>query len=86
MMHFPWAKVASIPEVVNSPQLNEREFFIEAADHDSGRSFKYPGAPFKMSQSPLRPNTIVPIAGEYNHEFYHLKLGLTEIEIAGLAK
>ena len=86
MMHFPWAKVASIPEVVNSPQLNEREFFIEAADHDSGRSFKYPGAPFKMSQSPLRPNTIVPVAGEYNHEFYHLKLGLTEIEIAGLAR
>jgi crotonobetainyl-CoA:carnitine CoA-transferase CaiB-like acyl-CoA transferase len=86
MMHFPWAKVASIPEVVNSPQLNEREFFIEAADHDSSRSFKYPGAPFKMSQSPLRPNTIVPVAGEYNHEFYHLKLGLTEIEIAGLAR
>ena len=46
LMHFPWAKVASIPDVVNSPQLNERGFFIEAADPDSGRSFKYPGSAF----------------------------------------
>jgi benzylsuccinate CoA-transferase BbsE subunit len=27
LMHFPWAKVASLPEVLNSPQLAARDFF-----------------------------------------------------------
>jgi benzylsuccinate CoA-transferase BbsE subunit len=84
LMHFPWAKVASIPEVVASPQLNKRGFFIEATDPDSGKSFKFPGAPFKMSQSPLLVDPAIPVTGEYNFEFYHLKLGLTETEIAAL--
>jgi crotonobetainyl-CoA:carnitine CoA-transferase CaiB-like acyl-CoA transferase len=86
LMHFPWAKVASIPEVVNNPQLNDRGFFIEAIDPDSGKTFKFPGAPFKMSQSPLKINPTVPFAGEYNHDFYRHQLGLTEAEIAILIR
>jgi benzylsuccinate CoA-transferase BbsE subunit len=86
LMHFPWAKVASIPEVVSSPQLNERGFFIESIDPDSGKSFKYPGAPYKMSRSPLLINPAVPAAGEYNREFYRHTLELTEAEIATLAR
>jgi crotonobetainyl-CoA:carnitine CoA-transferase CaiB-like acyl-CoA transferase len=86
LMHFPWARVASIPEVVNSPQLNERGFFIEATDPDSGRSFKFPGAPFKMSQSPLQTNPSIPHTGEYNLEYYQRKIGLTATEIANLTR
>ena len=28
LMHFPWAKVTSIPELLESPQLKERGFFV----------------------------------------------------------
>lgn len=85
LMHFPWAKVATISDVVNNPQLNERGFLVDAIDADSGKKFKFPGAPYKMSQSPLRINPGIPAAGEFNREFYHLRLGLTEVEIAALA-
>ena len=86
LMHFPWAKVSSIQDVINNPQLNEREFFIQAIDTATEKSFKFPGAPFQMSQSPLQINPDIPSAGEYNHEFYSTKLGLTEKEIANLIR
>ena len=85
LMHFPWAEVASIPEVVDSPQLNARGFFVEATDSASGKAFKFPGAPFKMSQSPLSTDPEIAAAGEYNSEYYHHKLGLTQTEIDSLA-
>ena len=86
LLRFPWAKVASIPEVINNPQLNDRGFFIDAIDPDSGKTFKFPGAPFKMSESPLKINPPVPFAGEYNLDFYRHQLGLTEAEIAILIR
>lgn len=86
LMHFPWAQVASVSEVVNNPQLNERRFFVETTDADSGNSFKYPGAPFKMSRSPWKVNPNIPLAGEFNHEIYYNELELTEIEIENLTR
>jgi benzylsuccinate CoA-transferase BbsE subunit len=86
LMHFPWAKVSSIQDVVNNPQLNDRGFFTEATDAATGKTYKFPGAPFQMSQSPLTINPHIPSAGEYNHEFYSNKLGLTEKEIANLSR
>jgi crotonobetainyl-CoA:carnitine CoA-transferase CaiB-like acyl-CoA transferase len=84
LMRFPWAKVASIPEVVQSPQLNAREYFIEARDPQSGRGYKFPGAPVKMSGSPWRVNSQVPRLGEYNEEIYQRRLGLTPAEMKRL--
>ncbi len=85
LMHFPWAKVASISDVVNNPQLNARAFLVEATDAESGKKFKFPGAPYKMSQSPLLIKPDIPAAGEFNRAFNHLRLGLTEEAIAALA-
>jgi crotonobetainyl-CoA:carnitine CoA-transferase CaiB-like acyl-CoA transferase len=52
LMHFPWAKVDSIPDVVNNLQLNKREFFVPVTDKESGKAYQFPGAPLKMSQTP----------------------------------
>jgi crotonobetainyl-CoA:carnitine CoA-transferase CaiB-like acyl-CoA transferase len=86
LMHFPWAKVASIPEVVDNPQLNERGFFVEVKDAGSGKHYKFPGAPVKMSQSPWQVNPQVSQAGEYNYEIYHNRLGISETEIKQLRR
>jgi crotonobetainyl-CoA:carnitine CoA-transferase CaiB-like acyl-CoA transferase len=86
LMHFPWAKVASISEVVDNPQLNERGFFTEVMDAGSGKSHKFPGPPVKMSQSPWQVNPQVPQASEYNYEVFHNRLGISEAEIEHLRR
>jgi crotonobetainyl-CoA:carnitine CoA-transferase CaiB-like acyl-CoA transferase len=84
LMHFPWASVASIPELLNNPQLAERGFLVEAVDKTTGRSFKFPGTPVKMGRSPWQAGTGIPGAGKYNREVYQNRLGLTETEISDL--
>jgi len=86
LMRFPWAEVTSIPRLVASPQLKERNFFIEANDPDSGKKYKYPGAPCKLSRSPWQTSTHAPKPGEHNREVYHGELGLSETEIEALVK
>ena len=85
LMHFPWAEVASISGLVNSPQLKERGFWVEAEHPESGKRYKFPGAPCKLSCSPWRVGSKVPKVGEHNKELYQ-KLGLTEEEIKDLIK
>lgn len=82
LMRFPWAKVTTIPELVNSPQLAERNFFIDKESPD-GRKYKYPGAPIKLSRAPWRAGGHVPGKGEHNNEIYR-EIGLSAVEIKAL--
>ena len=84
LMHFPWAKITSIPELLDSPQLKERGFFIEVEDPQSGRKYKTPGATCKLSHSPWQVRGRVPNIGEHNMKIYHGELGLSEDEIEAL--
>ena len=82
-MHFPWGKVNTIPQVVEDIQLNARGYFV--AVKEGGKEYKFPGAPVKMSASPWQVNTKLPTAGEYNHEIFHNRLGLSQAEMDRLA-
>jgi benzylsuccinate CoA-transferase BbsE subunit len=84
LMHFPWATVDTIPDLVNNPHLDDRGFFVEALDGDSGRSYKFPGAPVKMSAIPWIVNPEVPVFSDYNYRIYHEELGLSQAEMARL--
>ncbi|MBN1188746.1 MAG: CoA transferase [Dehalococcoidales bacterium] len=86
LMHFPWARIASMADVLENPQLNARGFFIRARDEDTGRQYKHPGAPFIMSRSPLRISPSIPAAGEYTGELLHNGLGLPAAEMEELAR
>ncbi len=82
LMHFPWARVASVSELMESPQLAERDYF-----HDieyRGRKYKSPGVPVKMDHSPWRTGGRVPEAGEHNLAIYRDELGLSDGEIEAL--
>ena len=85
-MRFPWAEVASIPGLVNSPQLKERGFWVEVEHPESGKRYRFPGAPAKLSHSPWQVGSRVPKLGEHNIGIYHGELGLSESEIEGLVK
>jgi crotonobetainyl-CoA:carnitine CoA-transferase CaiB-like acyl-CoA transferase len=56
-------------DVLADPQLAEREFMVEI-DHPSTDRIKYPGAPFKMSETPWRVTRRAPMLGEHNDEVY----------------
>jgi crotonobetainyl-CoA:carnitine CoA-transferase CaiB-like acyl-CoA transferase len=86
LMRFPWAEVASIPEVLENPQLNDRGYFVEAVDPGTGKRYKFPGAPVKMSGSPWKVHTRFPQAGDFNEEIYRVRLGLSGAEMESLAR
>jgi crotonobetainyl-CoA:carnitine CoA-transferase CaiB-like acyl-CoA transferase len=85
LMRFPWAEVVSIPGLIASPQLRERDFWVEVEHPQTGKKYKFPGAPCKLSRSPWRVGNHVPKVGEHNKEVYQ-KLGLSEEEIKALIK
>jgi len=86
LMRFPWAEVTSIPGLVDSPQLRERGFFVEVEHPQSGKKYKFPGAPCKLSRSSWRVGSRVPSIGEHNLDIYHRELGLSEDEIETLVQ
>jgi crotonobetainyl-CoA:carnitine CoA-transferase CaiB-like acyl-CoA transferase len=84
-MRFPWAEVASIPKLLTSPQLRERDFWVEVEHPQSGKKYKFPAAPVKLSRSLWRVGTRTPQASEQSKEIYQ-GLGLSEEEIKNLIK
>ena len=86
LMHFPWAEVTSVPRLIDSPQLKERNFFIEMEYPESGKKYKIPGAPCKLSRSPWQVGSRLPGLGEDNMKVYHEEMGLSAGEIEALIK
>lgn len=86
LMRFPWAEVTSVPGLLNSPHLVERNYFTELECSETGRKYKSPGAPLKMSRTPWQIGGRVPRAGEHNLDIYHGELGLSEQEIDALTR
>jgi len=86
LMRFPWAEVTSIPKLVGSPQLKERDFWVEVEHSETGRKYKFPGAPCKLSRSLWQVGSHLPNTGEHNKEIYHGELGLSGGEIEALVR
>ncbi len=86
LMRFPWAEVTTIPELVCSPQMAERGFFVEIGYQDSDKKYKSPGALCQSSRSPWQVQRRVPALGEHNLEIYHQELGLSVEEVDNLMK
>ena len=79
--HHPFGPAATPVEVLANPQLQAREFFIEADQPDLGGDLIYPGAPYVLPDSPWRLKTAAPRIGQHNAEVYGDDLGLSKHEI-----
>ncbi len=55
LMRFPWAEVASIPELLASPQLKERGFWVEIEHPQTGKKFRFPAPVFGCLASHTHP-------------------------------
>jgi crotonobetainyl-CoA:carnitine CoA-transferase CaiB-like acyl-CoA transferase len=67
-MQFPWAPVASLPDVLRSPQLKARRFFVRAARSRGDSPIWIPGPPYRFSgYSPPRPKP-APFRGPHTRQ------------------
>jgi crotonobetainyl-CoA:carnitine CoA-transferase CaiB-like acyl-CoA transferase len=67
-LRAPVAYVHTLEDLLESPQLTERDYFQEVEHPVAGR-LTYPGPPFRMSETPWRPGR-APLLGEHNDEVY----------------
>ncbi|MFJ9623271.1 CaiB/BaiF CoA transferase family protein [Streptomyces sp. NPDC101181] len=80
---IPYAKVASVAEVVRSPQIAAREMIVESV-HPRLGTIRMPGNPIKMEKTPPMVRKAPPSVGEDNSHVYGHVLGLSTEEIARL--
>lgn len=79
-----WAPVFSPREIVDSKHLAARDYWIRVVHEDIGESFIYPGAPFKLSETPWKQRGRAPHVGEHNVQIYGSLLGVDEVELRRL--
>ena len=80
---IPFAMVLGIDELMPDPQYKARGFFQEI-DHPVAGRLHYPGAPFRMSQTPQRIAQPAPLLGQHNEEVYKRWLGLSHNDLTKL--
>jgi formyl-CoA transferase len=69
--------VQSPQQVVDSPHLAERRYFVDL-DHPEVGTLKYPGPGFLFDgDNPMQTTRASPQLGEHNAEFYGKQLGLS---------
>ena len=84
IMRFPWAPVHSPGSVLESPQLAERNFFVETSDPEAC-PLRGPGVPYQCSRGGSLRMKPAPLPGEHNTLVYGKELGLSEAEIKRLS-
>lgn len=78
-----FAPVRNIAEVANDSHFAERGYFVEKERARTG-VLKYPGAPYKLSQTPWDLKRPAPLLGEHNEEIYCGRLGYSREDLARL--
>ena len=74
----------TIEDLVESRQLQARDFWLEVYHPEFEASLSYPGSFIKLSETPIQTNRRAPLIGEHNEEIYVGELGLTRKHLAQL--
>lgn len=80
---IPITPVNTSHDIANDPHLKARGYWVEVPQPSIG-TFRYPGAPYRLSRSPWRIRRPAPTLGEHNEEIYCGQLGLRVEELASL--
>lgn len=82
---IPFALLPTTREIMEFPQHKERGFFVDV-DHPATGKVTYPGAPFKMSETPQQISCHAPLLGEHNEEVYCKELGYSRNDLVRLSE
>lgn len=85
-MRFPWAPVSRPKDILNSPQLQAREFFSPMEHTESGGIPICLGMPYRFDGFASGRMRRAPLLGEDNKRIYCDELGLSEEEIERLSQ
>jgi crotonobetainyl-CoA:carnitine CoA-transferase CaiB-like acyl-CoA transferase len=80
---IPFGPVATMSDLIASPQLRSREMFVDI-EHPELGVLKLLGSPIKLSETPASIRLAPPRAGADNEAVYRGLLGLTADELAEL--
>jgi crotonobetainyl-CoA:carnitine CoA-transferase CaiB-like acyl-CoA transferase len=76
--------VNTAEDIAKDPHLADRCFFVDVQHPDLGAALKYPGPPYRLSETPWEAGRRAPLLGEDNGQVYGLELGLSATEIQAL--
>ncbi len=80
-----FAPVRDVAEVAADPHFEVRGYFVEMDRRHTG-TLKYPGAPYRLSETPWRFKAPAPTLGEHNEEIYCGRLGYSKEELVQLRR
>ena len=75
--------VQTVPELVECPHLESREFYREVEHPVMGR-IKVPAVLFNYSETPYESTYPAPLLGQHNQAVYGEELGLSNEDIQAL--
>lgn len=82
LWRVPCGSVLTVGELFDDPQYEARQFFVDVEDPITGCQ-TYPGAPFRMSETPWRCGR-APFLGEHNSVILCERLGYTKQDLIRL--
>jgi crotonobetainyl-CoA:carnitine CoA-transferase CaiB-like acyl-CoA transferase len=73
--------VSTVEDLLENPQLEALDYFVDVEHDELGASLKYPGAPYNLSETPWRIIRRAPLIGEHNEEIYEKELGFSREDL-----
>lgn len=74
--------VNNAKDILNDVHLNARGYFTDIEHPELGATLKYPGPPFRFSQTPWEISRRPPSIGEHNIDIYQKELGFSREELS----
>ena len=81
-LRLPLTPAPDMSQIIDMPQHKARGCFVDI-DHPVAGKLTYPGAPFKLSETPWRSGR-APLLGEHNQEIYCDRLGYSKRVLVSL--
>ena len=81
--HIAFTPVKSATAVAQDAHLAARNYFIEVA-HPGAGTLKYPGAPYRHSETPWNITRLAPAIGQHNEQVYTTELRIPEEDLRSL--
>ncbi|MGZ8156208.1 MAG: CaiB/BaiF CoA transferase family protein [Burkholderiales bacterium] len=83
--HIPMAAINTPVDLLASPQLAQRSYFVELAHPALTKPMRMPGAPYRLAATPWRMEGPAPRLGEHNVEVYG-ELGFDADKLSALVR